>query len=127
MSRAGVTDRRLLVALAVAVVAVSTSAILIRLSAAPPIVAAFYRVLFTVVLLAPVTLARHRSDLGRIGRTDQVVAVAAGLALAVHFATWFESLDWTSVAASVTLVQTQPVVVAAGAVGLLEERVTRGI
>ena len=127
MSDAHVTERRLLVALAVALVAISTSAILIRLSAAPPTVAAFYRVLFTVALLAPVTLARHRDDLRGIRRSDWVVAVAAGLALAVHFAAWFESLDWTSVAASVTLVQTQPVVVAVGAVLFLDERVTRGI
>ena len=127
MSDAHVTERRLLVALAVALVAISTSAILIRLSAAPPTVAAFYRVLFTVALLAPVTLARHRRDLRGIRRSDWVVAVAAGLALAVHFAAWFESLDWTSVAASVTLVQTQPVVVAVGAVLFLDERVTRGI
>ncbi len=127
MSGVDVTERRLLVALAVAIVAVSTSAILIRLSDAPAIVAAFYRVLFTVALLAPVTLARHRADLRAIGGRDWVVAVAAGLALACHFALWFESLSWTSVAASVTLVQTQPIVVAIGAWALLDERVTRGI
>lgn len=127
MSRLAASERRLVAALAVAVVAVSTSAILVRLSDAPPTVAAFYRVLFTVGLLAPVTLSRHREDLRAIRGRDWIVAVGAGLALAVHFAAWFESLDWTSVAASVTLVQTQPLVVAVGAVLLLDERVTRGI
>jgi len=52
------------------------------------------------------------------------VAGLAGIALAVHFATWFESLSWTSVAASVTLVQAQPIFVAVGAWALLDERVT---
>lgn len=122
-----VANRTLVAALAVAVVAVSTSAILIRLSAAPPIVAAFYRVLFTVGLVAPVALGRYRPSLREIRGRDWGVALAAGLALALHFAAWFESLDWTSVAASVTLVQTQPVVVAVGAIVLLDERVTRRI
>ena len=127
MSDGAVSERRLVAALALALVAVSTSAILVRLSDAPPIVAAFYRVVFTVAILAPATVARHRAEFRAIGRRDWAVAVGAGLALAVHFAAWFESLDWTSVAASVTLVQTQPIVVAVGAVLFLEERVTRGI
>jgi len=114
-------------ALAVAVVAVSTSAILVRWSAAPSAVAAFYRVLFTVALVAPVAAARHAGDFRRLSVRDGLAAVVAGLALAVHFASWFESLAHTSVAASVTLVQTQPVFVAAGAALLLHERVTRRV
>jgi drug/metabolite transporter (DMT)-like permease len=114
-------------ALAVAVVAVSTSAILVRRSAAPSSVAAFYRVLFTVALVAPVAAARHAGDFRRLSRRDGVAAVVAGFALAVHFASWFESLDHTTVAASVTLVQTQPVFVAAGAALLLHERVGRRV
>jgi len=51
--------------------------------------------------------------------------ILSGVALALHFAAWFESLHWTSVAASVTLVQAQPVFVALGAWILLRERVTR--
>jgi drug/metabolite transporter (DMT)-like permease len=127
VSGTDVGQRELLAALVVAILAVSTSAILIRVSDAPPIVAAFYRVLFTVSLLAPLTLRRHRNDLRSIGGRDWVLAVAAGIALSLHFALWFESLSWTSVAASVTLVQTQPIVVAIGAWLLLDERVTRGI
>ena len=112
-------------ALAVAVLAVSTSAILVRWSAAPSLVKAFYRVAFTVVLLSPWVLTRHRDAFGRLGRRDLLVAAATGVALAVHFGTWFESLRFTSVAASVTLVQSQPLFVALGAWLLLDERVTR--
>ena len=113
------------VALAVAVVATSSSAILVRWSAAPSSVAAFYRVLFTAALVAPVAAVRHRGAFGRLSRRDLAGAVVAGVALAVHFAAWFESLEHTSVAASVTLVQSQPIFVALGAAALLGERIGR--
>ncbi|MDB9250692.1 DMT family transporter [Halorubrum ezzemoulense] len=112
-------------ALATAVAAVSAGAILVRLSEAPSSVAAFYRVLFTTVPLGAVAAWRYRADLARIRPRDLAFAALSGVALAVHFAAWFESLRWTSVAASVTLVQAQPVFVALGAWLLLRERVTR--
>ncbi|WP_435152994.1 DMT family transporter [Haladaptatus sp. DFWS20] len=112
-------------ALAVAIVAVSTSAILIELSSAPSIIKALYRVLFTTLLLAPLALTRYRDDLRNFSRRDFFVAIVTGVALAAHFVTWFESLEWTTVAASVTLVQSQPLFVAFGAWALLDERVTR--
>jgi drug/metabolite transporter (DMT)-like permease len=113
------------VALAVAVVAVSTSAILVRWSEAPPVVAAFYRSLLTTAILAPVVLRRHGGSLQSLSGRHLLAAAATGLALGAHFAAWFESLSWTSVAASVTLVQCQPLFVALGAWLLLDERVTR--
>ncbi|MFC3957162.1 DMT family transporter [Halovivax cerinus] len=121
------TDGRVtpVTALAVAVLAGSMSAILVRWSAAPSSVAAFYRVLFTTVLVAPIAVHFHREEFGRLSRRDLAFAALAGIALAVHFASWFESLNYTSVAASVTLVQTQPVFVAIGAGFLLGERITR--
>jgi drug/metabolite transporter (DMT)-like permease len=113
-----------LAAVGVAVLAASTSAILIRLSRAPESVMAFYRVSFTILLLLPLTRGA-RGELAGVSRRDAVAAVGAGLTLAVHFATWFVSVDLTTVAASVTLVQTQPLFVAAGAALLLRERITR--
>jgi drug/metabolite transporter (DMT)-like permease len=110
--------------LAVAIVAISTAAILVRLSAAPASIAAFYRVLFTTAVLLPVAGWKYRDDFARIGRHDLVFATLSGIALAIHFASWFESLAWTSVAASVTLVQAQPMFVAVGAWLLLEERLS---
>jgi drug/metabolite transporter (DMT)-like permease len=111
-------------ALAVAVLAVSTSAILVRWSGAPSVVKAFYRVLFTTLLLAPLAATRHGTALDSLGRRDALAAGAAGVALAIHFAAWFQSVVWTSVAASVTLVQAQPLFVAVGAAALLDERLT---
>ena len=111
-------------ALVVAILAVSTSAILVRWSAAPPSVAAFYRVLFTVGLLAPLAFSRYGDDLRSLERSDALAASVTGVALAVHFAAWFQSIEWTSVAASVTLVQSQPLFVAVGAALYLDERLT---
>ena len=109
-------------ALVVAVGAVSTSAILVRYSAAPDGVKALYRVLFMTALVTPVALrSRGRETLRSLSRRDLAVATAAGAALAVHFFTWFVSVELTTVAASVTLVQTQPVFVAIGAYIVLRE------
>ena len=113
--------------LAVAIPAISTGAVLVRLSSAPASVAAGYRVLFTTLPLLPVALLRYREQFRAMGRRELGFACCSGLALAVHFAAWFESLAWTSVAASVTLVQSQPIFVAVGAWALLSERVTRRV
>jgi len=112
-------------ALAVSIVAVSTSAILVRWSGAPSIVKALYRVIFTTLLLAPFAVTRYREDLRALSARDALVAVVTGVGLAAHFAAWFESLEWTTVAASVTLVQTQPLFVGLGAAVLLDERINR--
>jgi len=114
-----------LAALGFAVFAASTSAILVRWSAAPSSVAALYRVLFTTAIVAPIALLWYREEFARLSRRDLGFAIVAGIALAVHFAAWFESLNHTSVAASVTLVQTQPIFVALGAGLVLGERVNR--
>lgn len=44
-----------------------------------------------------------------VARTDEVRFVAAGFLLAIHFATWIASLQFTSVAVSTLLVSTAPV------------------
>ena len=107
-------------AIAVAMVAVSTSAILIRLSDAPSIVKALYRSLFMTLLILPFAF-EYREDFREISGRDWLFALVSGIALSLHFAAWFESLDWTSVAASVTLVQTQPIFVTVAAWLFLDE------
>jgi len=80
---------------------------------------------FMTALVAPVALTRDREDLRSLSRRDLAVAAVTGAALAVHFVAWFESLERTSVAASVTLVQSQPIFVAVGAFFLLDEHLDR--
>jgi drug/metabolite transporter (DMT)-like permease len=98
------------VALAVAVIGVSSSAPLIAYAAAPALAIAFWRNALAVGTLAPVVATRRRGELGRLlsGREGLVTGVA-GVALAVHFATWIPSVKLTTVAAAAALVATQPV------------------
>lgn len=115
-----------MVGVVVAVVAVSTSAILVDLSSAPSLVKACYRVLFMTALVAPFAL-RERDQFSRVAGTDWALVTLSGALLALHFAAWFASIDYTSIAASATLVQTQPAFVAVGAWLLLDERASARI
>ena len=99
--------------------AVSAAAILIRLADAPAIAVAFWRCFLGVLVLLPFAIIR-REAIPR-GRTLRI-ALAAGVALGAHFGFWISSLDYTSVAASVVLVTTQPVFVAILAYLLFGER-----
>lgn len=107
------------------VVAVSFSALFVRLSSAPPLIIATYRLLFTFLLMAPVTLSRYRGGLVALGRRDVALASLSGLFLALHFVTWFVSLNYTTVASSVVLVTIQPVFVVIGSYFLFREKVPR--
>jgi drug/metabolite transporter (DMT)-like permease len=95
--------------LALGVVAVSFSAVLIRWAHAPSLAIAMYRNAIAAALVVPLALARHRRELAGLTRRQALLAAASGAMLAVHFATWIPSLSYTSVAASVVLVTTQPV------------------
>ena len=116
VTRAAVTRRDLgirpYVALGLAVMAVSSSALLIRLSTAPPVVVASYRMAFVTILLAPLALHFQRQDFGQLRGLNLWRLLAAGACLALHFACWTASLQFTSVASSVVLVSTHPMFVA---------------
>lgn len=111
-------------ALLIATIAVSTSAILVKLSAAPAAVIAVYRLLFTVLLMLPLIVWRHLGELSRISARDWVFSFLSGLFLALHFLLWFESLNYTSVASSVILVTLQPLFSFVGAYLFFKERVS---
>jgi drug/metabolite transporter (DMT)-like permease len=97
--------------LGVAVVAVSTSAPLIRAADAPSLAIAFWRNALALPVLGAVVLVsrERRREMCGLDRRERRLAVVAGLFLAAHFATWVPSLSFTSVASSVALVATQPV------------------
>jgi drug/metabolite transporter (DMT)-like permease len=104
------------------VVAVSFSAVFIRLADAPALTIAFYRTGIAAALVLPVALARRREELRRLTRRHVGIAVLAGAMLALHFAVWITSLSYTTIAASVVLVTTQPIWVAALSWMLFGER-----
>ncbi len=96
------------IALIIGVMAVSTGAIFARLADAPALVIAAYRVGLATVVLLPVAWFTARQELLRLSLKDLRLAMLSGLFLALHFATWISSLDYTSVANSVVLVNTNP-------------------
>jgi drug/metabolite transporter (DMT)-like permease len=100
-------------ALAVAVVAVSSSAPLIAFAAAPALAIAFWRNVLSVAVLSPYALTRRRAEFRSLltgaNRRQGVFCVLSGVALAAHFATWMPSAKLTTVAAATALVATQPV------------------
>lgn len=98
-----------LLLITLAVVAVSTSAPLIRYAAAPALAVAFWRNAMASGVLVPWALLRSRDELRATTPRDKRLSVYAGLLLAGHFATWIPSLSFTSVASSVALVAVQPV------------------
>ena len=104
--------RLALPALALAIVAVSFSAIFIREADSGPAVIVWTRMALTLLLLAP--LVARDVVTGRAPRTrrDWIEIGISGGCLAAHFLAWTASLRYTSVASSVLLVCTHPVLVA---------------
>lgn len=112
-------------ALLIAILAVSTASIFIRFAqtdGAPSLVIAALRLTFATLLLAPVAITRHRAEIRALSRSELSLGLVSGLFLAVHFATWISSLEYTSVASSVVFVSTGPLWVALLSPMLLNER-----
>jgi drug/metabolite transporter (DMT)-like permease len=96
-------------ALAVAVLAVSTSAPLIAFMAAPALAVAFWRNGLAFAALTPIAAGPRRAELATLRSRTGLFAVLAGVALALHFGTWMPSVQLGSVATATALVATQPV------------------
>jgi drug/metabolite transporter (DMT)-like permease len=95
--------------LAIAIVCISTGAPFARWAApAPPIAIAALRVGIASLLLLAAGW-RELRELASIPRRDRPFVLLSGLLLAVHFGSWIASLSFTSTAASVALVCTNPV------------------
>lgn len=115
-------------AMLLGVIAVSFAAIFIRLAqkeSAPSLVLAAARLSVATLVLTPVVLRRHLTELRAVRRSDLLWATVSGAVLGLHFATWITSLEYTAVVNSVTLVTTSPLWVALLAPLLLGERLTR--
>jgi drug/metabolite transporter (DMT)-like permease len=83
----------------------STSGVLIKVATAPPLITAFYRMFFTVLILTPYFLIKHRKD-ARYFLDYRPLLV--GFLLAVHFILWISSIQYTDISNSVIFVALQP-------------------
>ncbi len=109
------------------ILAVSTAAIFIRYAQqeAPSLVIAALRLSLASIILAPIAWMRHRAELRALTRATLGLGLLSGIFLALHFATWISSLEFTSVASSVVLVSTTPLWVAIFSPIFLREIPTR--
>ena len=116
-------------ALIFGVLMVSSASILIRFAQedASSLVIAFYRLGLATLPLAPLVGWRYQGDLRKLTRKDLGLASLSGVLLALHFASWITSLEYTSVASSVVLVTTTPIWVGLVAPFMLKEAMRRQV
>ena len=114
-----------LLLLIIGVAAISSASVLIREADAPPLVIAAYRMAIASVILLPFAAGRLRKSLRNLKLSDMWPIVIAGMALALHFWLWITSLGYTSIASSVVLVTSHPVLVALLSFILWRERLSR--
>jgi drug/metabolite transporter (DMT)-like permease len=88
---------------------------------------AAFRLGLAAVILSPFVLLRYRVEIGSLKVREWKYALLSGGFLALHFATWITSLEYTTVASSVVLVCTSPLWVALLAPIFLDERISKVI
>ena len=109
MSRSSTPRWLPFVVLGVGLVAISFGAILARLAQGaglPSLAIAALRLGLAVLIVSPVALWQSRRALLSMTRRQVLLALGAGFFLALHFASWISSLEYTSVASSTALVTT---------------------
>ena len=122
----GKTHALVPLALFAAVLGISISGPLVRLSHAEPLAIAVWRMGLTLAVVGAVAVATGTWKQYRgLSRPDLLAAFGAGAFLAMHLWSWIVSIGMTSVAASVVLVNVHPIVVALGSAIWLGEKPTR--
>ena len=112
-NRASSANRLLPIAfVAFAVVAVSHGAIFARMAAAPALAIAAWRLTIAAAIVALALPWYWQSLRSTMTRAAGFATLGASACLALHFATWISSLNYTSVSNSVILVNTSPIWVA---------------
>jgi drug/metabolite transporter (DMT)-like permease len=114
--------------LAIGVFTTSLAAILIRLAQGenvPSLAIAAARLLIAALILSPIALRRYHTSLRQITGRDLSLAGLSGVFLAIHFATWVESLKHTTVLISLVLLTTSPIWVGLLEVFVLKQRLSR--
>jgi len=113
--------------LAAALLGISFAGPLVRLSHAPPLAIAVWRLAISMAVIGAIVGATGSwRQWRRLSRADALLALGAGVMLALHFWAWNASIGLTTVSASVVLVNIQPVIVAGASALWLRESPTRG-
>ena len=115
--------------LASGVLIVSTASIMIRLAQAQGVSSlgiAAGRLGLAALILAPIALLRVGGEIRALRRADLALGLASGAFLALHFASWISSLEYTSVASSAALVSTNSLWVGLASLLIFRERLAWG-
>src|SRR5437763_4256565 len=111
---------------ALSLLGISFAGPLVRLYGADPVAIAVGRLGLSLVIVLDFLIASGEwRDWRRLNSAEVALATAAGVALALHFWAWNASIHMTTIAASVTLVNLQPAIVAAISAMALGEAPTR--
>ncbi|CEG23339.1 EamA-like transporter family protein [Planococcus massiliensis] len=113
-----------LIPIIIGVFSVALSAIFVKMTSADSGVTAFYRMLFSVLLMSPVFFMKYTQEIKKLSKKDWAFTSIAGIFLAFHFILWFESLNYTSVASSTVLVTLQPLFAFAGTYFFFKEKLS---
>lgn len=113
-----------LIPIIIGVFSVALSAIFVKMTSADSGVTAFYRMLFSVLLMSPVFFMKYTQEIKKLSKRDWAFTSIAGIFLAFHFSLWFESLNYTSVASSTVLVTLQPLFAFAGTYFFFKEKLS---
>jgi len=101
---------RTFIIIGIGLLAISSASILVRWTEEiPSIVIAVYRLTIASVILAGVTLKKRESLFSFDSSRQNRLILLAGVALALHFVFWIESLKHTTIASSVALLYTLPI------------------
>jgi drug/metabolite transporter (DMT)-like permease len=111
------------------VISISAAAIFIRLAQKEvnSFVIAAARMTFSAIPLIPIVIYRHIPEIRKISKKDLYLSLLAGLFLAIHFASWITSLEYTTIASSVVIVCTTPIWVTLFGVIFFHEKVDKVI
>ena len=93
--------------LVLGVLGASLSAIFVRSAEAPALVLVFFRMLFSTIALLPAALLKGRQEFSEMNRRELLLSLLSGVFLGLHFTFYFTSLRFTTIAASVVLVDTE--------------------
>lgn len=109
----------------IAVIFASFSSVFNKLSNMPAMILVAYRLGFAVLILLPAVLKNSIPELKKVDKKSMTLCVFSGIFLALHFIAWTASINYTSVASAVVLVNVNPIFIVIGSYFIFKQRVSK--
>ncbi|MDO6993435.1 DMT family transporter [Brachyspira innocens] len=113
--------------LLIGVMALSASAIFVKLANAPSSIMAFYRIFISFWFIFIITMSKKttREEIFSLTKKEIILGLISGVSLALHYFLWFHSLNLTSVASATVIVTLQPLFAFVAGYFFFKERYTK--